>query len=105
MEDSRQKIAQAVLKECFWGDYNISPAELLKKLDNAEQGMDRFLFSKIIENSSHPSKYLRGLIPEDRLKTLLQRYLAQSQQKKRIRLVAANLTGQYDLAPEYAWKT
>ncbi|MFO7817291.1 MAG: hypothetical protein ACQES5_04645 [Thermodesulfobacteriota bacterium] len=104
METSRQKLAQAVLEECFWGDYNLSPVKLLEKLDNTNEGMDNFLFSKIIENSSHPSKYLRKLIPEDRLNVLIHRYLDKSQQKKRIRVVAANLTGRYDLAPEYAWK-
>src|SRR6056297_3660559 len=102
MENSRQKIAQAVLEECFWGDYNLSPVELLEKLDNTNEGMDNFLFSKIIENSSHPSKYLRKLYPEDKLKVLIHQYLDKSRQKKRIRLVAANLTGQYDLVPEYA---
>ena len=39
--------AQAVLRECFWGDYQMSAEELLKRLDENDPGFDRFVFSKM----------------------------------------------------------
>lgn len=104
MSDRRIESAKIVLKECFWEDYNLSEQDLLRRLDNGEPGFDRFLFSKIIENSRHPSRHLRNLFTPSHLSSLLDRYLKQSGDKKRIRLVAANLTGNYRIASEYGWK-
>lgn len=53
MPDPRLSSAQIVLQECFWGDYHLSAQEILDRLDGNESGFDRFLFSKIIENSRH----------------------------------------------------
>jgi len=96
--------AEAVLTECFWGDYTLTAQDLLRRLDGDEPGFDHFLFSKIIENSRRPSRHLRNLFSPDRLEFLLNRHLEQSGNKKRVRLVAANLTGNYHLASEYGWR-
>ena len=101
MKDPRLESAQIVLQECFWGDYELSAEEMLDKLDNSDPGFDRFLFSKIIENSRHPSRHLRRLFEQEHLHRLLQHYRQLSGDSKRARLVAANLTGKYELAPEY----
>ena len=102
--NQRLDSARAVLAECFWGDYTLTAQELLRRLDDGEPGFDRFLFSKIIENSRRPSRHLRNLFASDRLKFLLNRHLEQSGANKRARLVAANLTGNYPLASEYGWR-
>ena len=101
--DIRLATACSVIEECFWGDYLLTPEELLSRLDSGEPGFDRFIFSKIIENASKPSWYLPVLFPPDRLQTLLDRYLRMAGKKKRVRIVAANLTGRYDLVPELQW--
>lgn len=102
---SKQRLdsAKAILAECFWEDYNVTAQDILRRIDSGEPGFDRFLFSKIIENSRHPSRYLRYIFTPDHLESLLNRYLKHSGNKKRIRMVAANLTGDYRLASEYGW--
>ena len=103
-EDRRVESARIVLKECFWGDYRLTPEEILDRLEKEDVTFERFLFSKIMENSRYPSRHLQNLLPPERLQSLLERYLAQAGNKKRVRLVAANLTGRPELAPEYRWR-
>jgi len=104
MSNDRLSTAQRVVQECFWGDYRMSAREILDRLDKGDTDFERFLFSKIMDNSSYPSRHLRALFAPERLQTLLERYLKQAGHTKRVRLVAANLTGQYDLVPEHQWK-
>jgi hypothetical protein len=104
MEDERMINARTVVKECFWGDYQMSAEELLRRLDEDEPDFDRFVFSKIVENSAHPSRHIRALFQPEEWRTLLDRYMKIGPNAKRLRLVAANMTGNYDLAKEYAWK-
>jgi len=103
-EDRRVESARIVLEECFWGDYRLTPEEILDRLEKEDDPFERFLFSKIMENSRYPSRHLRNLLSPERLQSLLERYLAQAGNKKRVRLVAANLTGRPELAPEYRWR-
>ena len=105
MEDHRMIIAGEVLRECFWGDYEIGPEELLSRLENEDAGFDRFVFSKIVENSGYPSRHIRALFQPEKWRILLDLYPKTGRNTKRIRLIAANLTGDYDLAKEYAWGT
>lgn len=101
--DHRLQSAQTVLRECFWGDYQLTAGELLQGLDNNIPGFQRFIFSKIIKNSPHPSRHLRALFAPEIRDQLLQRYLARSGDQQRIRLIAANLLGKPDLVPEMMW--
>jgi len=106
MIDNKKSSAQKVINECFWGDYHLSVQELLSSLESGDQYFQRFIFSKIIENSRHPSLHLRILFTTEQLQSLLKLYMGQAEApNKRIRLVAANLTGNFDLAREYAWRT
>jgi len=61
MNDPRSTSARVVARECFWGDYQITAKELLDRLEADEPGFNRFLFSKIMENSSYPSRHIRAL--------------------------------------------
>lgn len=103
MED-RLKAAEKIIDECFWGDYKMNARDLIVKLDNDEPGFSQFLFSKIIENSRFPSKWLKVIFPQDQLERLLNRYTEKNKERRRIRLISANLTGNVDLVPEYQWK-
>jgi hypothetical protein len=101
--DLKNEYAQKVIEECFWGDYDLSADELLVRLEKSEPGFDKFIFSKIIENSRRPSLYLPVLFSPVALHSLLTRYLRMAGHRRRIRLVAANLTGQFNLVPELQW--
>lgn len=102
--DRTLQSATQVVRECFWGDYTLSPRDILARLKSNDPGFNHFLFSKIIENSRYPSKHLSILFPEKELHELLDRYLEMSGGKQRVRLVAANITGNHDLVPELKWK-
>ena len=104
MNNDRLRTAERVVQECFWGDYRMSAQEILDRLDKGDTDFERFLFSKIIDNSSYPSRHLRTLFAPETLHALLERYLKQAGHTKRVRLVAANLTGHYDLVLEHQWK-
>lgn len=97
--------ARTVLLECFWKDYQISAEEILSRLAENDPGFDRFIFSKIVENSSYPSRHIRALFEPEKWQPLLDRYMKTGRDTKRLRLVAANMTGNRDLAKEYAWRT
>lgn len=103
--DDRRTIADKMISECFWGDYSLTANELLVRLEQHDPGFERFLFSKIIENSRQPSRYLPMLFAPEVLQSLLDRYLRMAGSRKRVRLVAANLTGRYDLVPELQWSS
>ena len=105
MTDPRLASAQVIMQECFWGEYHLSAQDILDRLDRKEPGFDRFMISKIIENSRHPSRHLRKLFPPGILQDLLDRYLDQAGENKRLRLIAANVTGNYNQAPEYQWRS
>jgi len=96
--------ARVVVQGCFWADYQITAKELIDRLEADEPGFKRFLFSKIIENSPYPSRHIRALFHPETWRALLERYLKNARNTKRVRLVAANLTGKYDLATEYKWR-
>lgn len=103
MTDPRMKSIRAVLKECFWGDYNLTAQEILDRLEKNVPGFNRFLFSKIIENGRYPSRHIKNIFPPAAFKTLLKAYRQHAGEKKRLRLIAANLIGDYSQAPEYQW--
>ena len=104
MTDKRIESINTVLKECFWGEYDLTAQEVLDRLDKGDPGFRKFLFSKIIENSNYPSRHIRNLFPPEVLKSLLNEYLKHAGKKRRIRLISANLTGDYEKAPEYRWQ-
>lgn len=104
MTDPRLASAQIVIQECFWGDYHLSAQDILDRLDGNESGFDRFLISKIIENSRYPSRHLRNLFPPNILQNLLDRYIDKPGENKGLRLILANVTGDYNRAPEYQWR-
>lgn len=102
--DEKFAMATQVARECFWGDYRISPEDILARLEQDDPAFKQFLFSKIIENSRFPSRLLQGLFDKQALAVMLDRYLAMSGGKERVRLTAANITGKYDLVPERQWR-
>jgi len=76
----------------FLGDCSLTADELLLRLEQQDPGFEQFLFSKIIENSRQPSRYLPMLFASQTLQTLLDCYLRMAGDKKKVRLGATNLT-------------
>jgi hypothetical protein len=103
-DNARLTCARRVIEECFWGDYQLSAEVVLSRLDRGDPGFDRFIFSKIIENSRKPSWYLPLLFQPETLQSLLTRYIKSAGNRKRVRLIAANLTGRHDFVPELQWQ-
>lgn len=103
---TRLKAAQKFVDECLWGDYKLGPEDVIENLDSKKPGFDNFLFSKIVENAKHPSRLLVSLLPKNQILELLDTFQQKSggRSHKRIRLIKANLTGNFDLVPEYAWR-
>ena len=84
MDDPRLISARTVLRECFWGDYQITVEEFLRRLTDDEPGFDRLAFSKIVENSSYPSRHIRALFHPDKWRILLDRYLKTERKTKKV---------------------
>ena len=104
MADQLIESINTILKECFWGEYNLTSQEILSRLEKKDKPFSEFLFSKIIENSNHPSRHIKNIFAPQILKPLLEEYLKKAKEKKRLRLISANLTGDYDKVPEYQWR-
>ena len=102
--DQRIESINVVLKKCFWGEYNLTAQEILSRLDKKDKLFSKFLFSKIIESSSHPSRHIKNIFAPQILKPLLEEYLKKGKEKKRFSLISVNLTGDYDNVPEYQWR-
>ncbi len=104
MADNREQNIKTVLKECFWGEYAITVEDTISRLDKKDTDFIKFLFSKIIENSRYPSHHIRNLFSPAIYNSLLKEYQKKAGDKKRFRLIYANLTGNYDIIPEYLWE-
>jgi hypothetical protein len=71
MAEEKRKVLELVLKECFWGDYSISPREAEKKLADEDGAFERFLAGRIVTDSPFPSARLKALFPKKKLRPLL----------------------------------
>ena len=104
--ENKSDSASIIVKECFWGDYSITPEKILKRLEEGDFRFKVFIFSKIVENSLYPSKHLRNLFDREELATLFERYPKSSDYRRnqRLRIIKANLFGIQESIPEYSWK-
>lgn len=104
MADNRKENIKAILEECFWGEYTITVEDIISRLDKKDPDFIKFLFSKIVENSKYPSRYIKNLFSPAIYNSLIEDYQKKARDKKRFRLIYANLTGNYDNVSEYQWK-
>ena len=74
-----------VLKECFWGEYNLTPEEILTRLDRNDEAFNKFLFSKIVENSKYPSRSLKNIFSPTIIESLIKEYLFRTKENRRLR--------------------
>ncbi|MEW5817075.1 MAG: hypothetical protein AB1798_16975 [Spirochaetota bacterium] len=106
MKDERYETAEVILQECFWGDYHITPEELLKRFDSGDIGFKRFIFSKVLSNSSHPSRHLRNIFTAEEVRALLDRTAisAERRRNRRLSLIRANILEMGEEIPGYSWR-
>ena len=64
---------QQLLNDCFW-EYNFSPEEIDMIIKSEDFQKNRFLFAKILANSTQLLKDLK-LFPKERLLSLLESYI------------------------------
>ncbi len=102
----RLQAAETVVRECFWGDYKLSPSDIVRRLHDDHQAFKRFIFSKIVDNSRHPSLLIRRLFEVEQARKLIRRNSASvnSRRAMRLKLVGANVLGDRTEIPEYSWR-
>jgi hypothetical protein len=105
VNEDKIKIAEEMVRECFWGDYHTTPEWILEKIEANDEKFKIFLISKMIDNARHPSKFLRILFKPEDLQALLYRVsvLPGSRREKRLRLIRANVLDIKDNINEWLW--
>ncbi len=100
------KIFEDIIRECFWGDYSYTPDEIRSNLNSGDEKFRLFLFSKIMNNSNYPSKYLRLLFSKIEIKSFFSKELLNNNQYYNLRkkLVMANVLGEDIEIRELTWK-
>jgi len=96
--------AAAVVRECFWGDYDIRPGDVVARLQQGDEVFARFLFSRIVENSRHPSKHLRALFGQDTLRRFFVDYAKRCRDPRRLAVIRSNATGEPAEVPGLEWR-
>jgi len=104
-ESPRRAAAATVLEECFWGDYDLSAEEIVRRIDSGDEAFKRFIFGRIADNAAYPSRALRQLFSESDIRSLIESTTRQPKWTDlRHRLIRANLTGDRSLVPERSWR-
>jgi len=98
--------AEVVVRECLWGDYRLTPQELADRI-HAGDDMEfkSWIFSKVVDNSSHPSRYIRLLFTIEEARFLLDRSLKTARDRRalRLRLIERNIFGTGEDLMQYSW--
>ena len=63
--EEKIKIVKKIIKECFWGDYNICTDDILYIINNGSKREKLFLFNKIIRNSRKATLLLKVFQQEE----------------------------------------
>ena len=86
------KTLELVLKECFWGDYNISIIEAEKLLAKNDKEFANFLIMRIIKDSPFPSSRLISLFDKESIKEFIDNLIVNSPYIiKRVKLIRSLL--------------
>jgi len=105
-DEAMLEAAQVVERECFWGDYRLTAPEIVSRLEADDESFRRLVFSKIVDNSSHPSRFLRSLFGASDLRALVDEATkrATGRRAERLRLIERNLFGTGPELAAYAWR-
>ena len=64
-------LIEEIIRDCFWGDYSYSTDDIIKELASGDERFRLFLFTKILNNSRYPSRYIRALFDESEVRFFL----------------------------------
>ncbi len=73
MNNNIKKRLETIVKECFW-DYDISPEDIIKIAKSNNIYMKKFLFEKILENSTNLIRDLKIVLNKNDIERLLKIY-------------------------------
>jgi len=87
---------EEIIRDCFWGDYSYTVEDIKKELASGDERFGLFLFSKILYNSSYPSKYIRKLFDADEVRLFLSKIPERQSEResRRRQLVQFNVLGE-----------
>ena len=105
--DDIYQATEVVVRECLWGDYHLTAQELKDRMQTSDD-MDfkTWIFSKVVDNSSHPSRYIRLLFTLEATRLFLDRSLKTARDRRvlRLRMIERNIFGKGEELTEYAWQ-
>ena len=89
------EMLEEIISDCFWGDYNYSAEDINRELSSGNERFRLLLFSKILNNSRYPSKYIRALFTEDEVRSCLLNMPEHLNERSFLRrqLIKANVLG------------
>lgn len=99
-------LIEEIIRDCFWGDYSYSADDIKKELDSGDERFRLFLFSKIFNNSSYPSKFIRELFDKDEVRLYLSKIPERQNEResRRCQLVKANVLGEISEIKGLKWR-
>lgn len=100
-------IIEDVIRECFWGDYSYSAGDIKRELASGDERFRFFIFSKILYNSSYPSKYIRAFFDETEVRFFLSKIPEKLNERSSLRrqLVRANVLCEISEIKGLEWRS
>lgn len=98
-------LIEEIIRDCFWGDYSYSVDDIQKELASGDERFRLFLFTKILNNSRYPSKYIRALFDENEVRFYLSKIPQRQGERASLRrqLVRANVLGELSEIKGLKW--
>ena len=99
-------LIEEIIRDCFWGDYSYTVEDIKKELASGDERFRLFLFSKILNNSRYPSKFIRELFDEDEVRLYLSKIPERQSEResRRRQLVRANVLGEISEIKGLKWR-
>lgn len=100
------RIIEDVIHDCFWGDYDYTAGDIRNELSAGGERFKLFLFTKILDNSRYPSKYIRALFTEDEVRFFLSKVKGRLNDRAVLRrqLVMTNVLGEHVEIKGLRWR-
>jgi len=99
-------LIEEIIRDCFWGDYSYSTDDIIKELASGDERFRLFLFTKILNNSRYPSRYIRALFDESEVRFFLSKIPQKQGERASLRrqLVRANVLGELSEIQGLKWR-
>lgn len=100
-------LIEEIIRDCFWGDYTYSVDDIRNELVAGDERFRLFLFTKILNNSRYPSRYIRALFDENEIRFFLSKIPERQGERASLRrqLVRANVLGELSEIKGLKWRS